>query len=135
MKEESDGTARLLDLIEIFFKISDNRIFIIDEIDRCLHPIMTEKIIELFLKMAECRNTQLIITCHESRLLTNDLLRNDEINFVIKTSNGSSIINPLEKYQLRADKKVYAALFDGSIDAIPDFNEDKLEALIQRPQN
>lgn len=85
--------------------------------------------------MAECRNTQLIITCHESRLLTNDLLRNDEINFVIKTSNGSSIINPLEKYQLRADKKVYAALFDGSIDAIPDFNEDKLEALIQRPQN
>lgn len=135
MKEESDGTARLLDLIEIFFKISDNRIFIIDEIDRCLHPIMTEKIIELFLKMAECRNTQLIITCHESRLLTNDLLRNDEINFVIKTPNGSSIINPLEKYQLRADKKVYAALFDGSIDAIPDFNEDKLEALIQRPQN
>ncbi len=96
---------------------------------------MTEKIIELFLKMAECRNTQLIITCHESRLLTNDLLRNDEINFVIKTPNGSSIINPLEKYQLRADKKVYAALFDGSIDAIPDFNEDKLEALIQRPQN
>lgn len=54
---------------------------------------------------------------------------------MIKTSNGSSIINPLEKYQLRADKKVYAALFDGSIDAIPDFNEDKLEALIQRPQN
>ena len=94
-----------------------------------------QKIIELFLKMAECRNTQLIITCHESRLLTNDLLRNDEINFVIKTPNGSSIINPLEKYQLRADKKVYAALFDGSIDAIPDFNEDKLEALIQRPQN
>lgn len=99
----------MLDLIEIFFKISDNRIFIIDEIDRCLHPIMTEKIIELFLKMAECRNTQLIITCHESRLLTNDLLRNDEINFVIKTPNGSSIMNPLEKYQLRADKKVKAA--------------------------
>ena len=70
---------------------------------------MTEKIIELFLKMAECRNTQLIITCHESRLLTNDLLRNDEINFVIKTPNGSSIMNPLEKYQLRADKKVKAA--------------------------
>lgn len=132
MKEESDGTARLLDLIEIFFKISDNRIFIIDEIDRCLHPIMTEKIIELFLKMAECRNTQLIITCHESRLLTNDLLRNDEINFILKNSNGSSIINPLEKYQLRADKKVYAALFDGTLDAIPNFNTDKLEVLVQK---
>lgn len=132
LKEESDGTARLLDLIEILFKISDNRIFIIDEIDRCLHPIMTEKIIELFLKMAEYRNTQLIITSHESRLLANDLLRNDEINFVLKTPHGSSIINPLEKYQLRADKKVYAALFDGSLDAIPNFNMDKLESLIQK---
>ena len=93
---------------------------------------MTEKIIELFLKMAEYRNTQLIITSHESRLLTDDLLRNDEINFILKTPNGSSIINPLEKYQLRTDKKVYAALFDGTLDAIPKFNTSKLESLIQK---
>ena len=132
LKEESDGTARLLDLIEILFKVSDNHTFVIDEIDRCLHPIMTEKIIELFLKMAEYRNTQLIITSHESRLLTDDLLRNDEINFILKTPNGSSIINPLEKYQLRTDKKVYAALFDGTLDAIPKFNTSKLESLIQK---
>ena len=132
LKEESDGTARLLDLIEILFKVSDNRIFVIDEIDRCLHPVMTEKIIELFLQMAKCRNTQLIITSHESRLLVSDLLRNDEINFIIKNSSGSSIINPLEKYQLRADKKVYAALFDGTLDAIPNFNMNKLEVLVQK---
>lgn len=69
LNEESDGTARLLDLIEILFKISDNRIFVIDEIDRCLHPAMTVKVIELFLEMAQKRNTQLIITSHESRLL------------------------------------------------------------------
>jgi AAA15 family ATPase/GTPase len=93
---------------------------------------MTEKIIELFLKMAEYRNTQLIITSHESRLLADDLLRNDEINFILKTPSGSSIINPLEKYQLRADKKVYAALFDGTLDAIPIFNTNKLESLVQK---
>lgn len=130
LNEESDGTARLLDLIEILFKISNNRIFIIDEIDRCLHPAMTVKIIELFLKMAQTRNTQLIITSHESRLLAADFLRNDEICFVSKDNNGASIINPLEKYQLRADKKVYAALFDGTLDAIPAFNEYKLKSII-----
>ncbi len=120
LKEESDGTARLLDLIEILLKISDNKVFIIDEIDRCLHPALTTKIIELFLKLAEARNTQLIITSHESRLLATDILRNDEICFVIKNKNGESILNPLEKYQLRADKKVYAALFDGTLkDVIP----------------
>jgi hypothetical protein len=128
--EESDGTARLLDLIEILFKISDNRIFIIDEIDRCLHPSMTVKVIELFLSMAKKRNTQLIITSHESRLLASGLLRNDEVCFVCKTRHGASIINPLEKYQLRADKKVYAALFDGTLDAGPSFNDSKLATII-----
>ena len=82
--------------------------------DRCLHPALTNKLIELFLSKAEQKNTQLIITCHESRLLASELLRNDEITFIVKDATGQSIINPLEKYQLRADKKVYAALFDGS---------------------
>ena len=129
LNEESDGTARLLDLIEILFKVSDDRVFIIDEIDRCLHPSMTVKVIELFLSMAKKRNTQLIITSHESRLLASEMLRNDEICFVSKTKHGASIINPLEKYQLRADKKVYAALFDGTLDAGPFFNDAKLSEL------
>ena len=131
LSEESDGTARLLDLIEILFKISNDRIFIIDEIDRCLHPSMTVKIIELFLSMAKQRNTQLIITSHESRLLASEILRNDEICFVCKNNQGASIINPLEKYQLRADKKVYAALFDGTLNTGPIFDEDKLHNLVE----
>ena len=131
LDEESDGTARLLDLIEILFKVSNNSIYVIDEIDRCLHPAMTTKIIELFLQMAKKRNTQLIITTHESRLLKKNLLRNDEICFMIKTKAGSTLIKSLDKYQLRSDKKVYEALFDGTLDVIPQFNEDRLEEITQ----
>lgn len=130
LSEESDGTARLLDLIEMLFKISDNRIFIIDEIDRCLHPAMTVKIVDLFLELAKTRNTQLIITSHESRLLASEILRNDEICFVSRNDLGATIIDPLEKYQLRADKKVYTALFDGTLKFLPQFNEKKLTGLI-----
>ena len=83
----------------------------------------------MFLSMAKKRNTQLIITSHESRLLASEMLRNDEICFVYKTAQGKSVINPLEKYQLRADKKVYAALFDGTLDAGPSFDEAKLSRL------
>jgi len=36
----------------------------------------------------------------------------------------------LEKYQLRADKKVYAAFFDGTLNAIPHFELNKLNELI-----
>lgn len=128
--EESDGTARLLDLIEILFKISNDSVYVIDEIDRCLHPAMTTKVINLFLQMAEKRNTQLIITTHESRLLKEEILRNDEISFMLKTKMGSTIIKSLDKYQLRADKKIYEALFDGTLEAIPQFNEKKLKQII-----
>ena len=130
LNEESDGTARMLDLIEILFKISNDSIYVIDEIDRCLHPAMTTKIIKLFLQMAESRNTQLIITTHESRLLKDDLLRNDEISFMIKTLSGSTIIKSLDQYQLRADKKIYEALFDGTLKTLPRFDEDKLNQII-----
>lgn len=129
LKEESDGTVRLLDLIEILLSNSENQVFFIDEMDRCLHPSLTNKLIELFLSKAEQKNTQLIITCHESRLLASELLRNDEITFIVKDSTGQSIINPLEKYQLRADKKVYAALFDGTLDGVPQFNNNVLNNL------
>ena len=130
LNEESDGTARLLDLIEILFKISNDSIYVIDEIDRCLHPAMTTKIIKLFLQMAENRNTQLIITTHESRLLKEDIFRNDEISFMLKLKSGSTLIKSLDNYQLRADKKIYEALFDGTIEAIPAFNEKLLNQIV-----
>ena len=86
-----------------------------------------------FLKMAEERNTQLIITSHESRLLAAEILRNDEICFVIKNDKGESILNPLEKYQLRADKKVYAAMFDGTLeDVLPSYDEHKIQNILEK---
>ena len=132
MNEESDGTARILDLIEILLKISDNKTLIIDEIDRCLHPAITTRIIELFLKIAEERNTQLIVTSHESRLLATEILRNDEICFIVKNKDGASTLNPLECYQLRADKKIYAAMFDGTLpDVLPAYDYDKMENILK----
>ena len=132
LNEESDGTARLLDLIEILFKVSNDSIYVIDEIDRCLHPAMTTKIIKLFLQMSESRNTQLIITTHESRLLKEDIFRNDEISFMLKLKSGSTLIKSLDNYQLRADKKIYEALFDGTIEAIPAFNEKLLNQIVEK---
>ena len=129
LMEESDGTVRLLDLVEIFLESADRNVYIIDEFDRYLHPMITEKLIDLFLHMAAVRNTQLIFTSHESRLFAEDILRNDEICFTMKNSEGASIINPLEKYQLRADKRIYAALFDGTIDEVPSIDANKLNEL------
>ena len=50
--EESDGTRRILDLIEILFTEKE-KVYIIDEIDRSLHPQLTYKFIQEFLAAAQ----------------------------------------------------------------------------------
>lgn len=82
-----------------------------------------------------CREYGLSVIRDESRLLKDDILRNDEISFMLKTKEGSTIIKSLEKYQLRSDKKIYEALFDGTLEAIPQFNEALLGQIVETNLN
>lgn len=119
--EESDGTRRILDLIEVL--ISDGKTYVIDELDRCLHPILTYKFVESFLEQAKKRDIQLIVTTHESRLLDFDLLRRDEVWFINKNINGESEVYSLEEYNERFDKKIDKAYLEGRYGGIPIFNK------------
>ena len=47
LSEESDGTIRILDLLEILLAGS-GKTYVIDELDRCLHPSLTFKFVEHF---------------------------------------------------------------------------------------
>ncbi|MEN6463050.1 MAG: ATP/GTP-binding protein [Syntrophomonas sp.] len=122
LEEESDGTIRLLDLIEVLLSKDSERIYIIDEINRRFHPLLTYKFIEEYLKLASTRNIQLIVTTHESKLMDFDLLRKDEIGFIDKDENGRSTIFSLDTFSERFDKKVCKAYFEGNYGAIPRFN-------------
>ena len=119
--EESDGTTRILDLLLILFTEKD-KVFIIDEIDRSLHPQLTYKFIEEFLHLAENRNVQLVVTSHESRLLDFDLLRQDEIWIIDKQKDGASVIYSLDEFNVRFDKKVDKAYLEGRYGGTPVFN-------------
>jgi AAA15 family ATPase/GTPase len=121
MSEESDGTIRLLDLLEILL-VGDGKTFIIDELDRCLHPSLIYKFIELYLETAKSKKVQLIVTTHESRLLDFNLLRRDEIWFINKDKAGESRIYSLEEYNERFDKKIDKAYLEGRYGGIPIFD-------------
>lgn len=118
--EESDGTIRLLDLLEVLLANSSNRVYVIDEVSRCLHPLLTKKFISDFLELAIERDVQLIVTTHESDLLDLDLLRQDEIGFVAKREeNGTSKVFGLGEFGARFDKRIRRAYLDGQYGAIP----------------
>ena len=119
--EESDGTIRLLDLIEVLLSKEDGKVYVIDEINRRFHPLLTYKFVEEYLKLAPERNIQLIMTTHESKLMDFDLLRKDEIGFVDKDEMGKSSIFSLDSFGERFDKKVCKAYLNGAYGAIPKF--------------
>lgn len=121
LSEESDGTVRILDLLEILLS-EENKTYVVNELDRCLHPSLTYKFVELFLKLAEKKNIQLIVTTHESRLMDFDLLRRDEIWFVNKRKNGESDIYSLEEYNTRFDQKIDKAYLEGRYGGVPIFS-------------
>lgn len=122
LSEESDGTARLLDLLEVLFHAHEEKIFVIDEIDRCLHPQLTYRFIETFLKVSAESSLQLVVTTHESRLLDFDLLRRDEVWFVDKCKEGASRLYSLEEYNARFDQKIDKAYLEGRYGGVPIFD-------------
>ncbi len=122
LSEESDGTVRILDLLEVILNKKNSKTYVIDEIDRCLHPQLTYKFVETFLKLAKERNVQLIVTSHESRLLDSELLRRDEIWFVEKNKDGETRLYSLEEYNIRFDQKIDKAYLEGRYGGVPIFN-------------
>lgn len=121
LEEESDGTVRILDLLEILLS-GEGKTYVIDELDRCLHPSLSYKFVETFLQLAAEKNIQLIVTTHESRLMDFDLLRRDEIWFVDKKDTGESDIYSLEEYNARFDQKIDKAYLEGRYGGVPIFS-------------
>ena len=121
--EESDGTRRLFDLIEILLNFNNEKVFIIDELDRCLHPNLTLEFIKQFLSSNS--NSQLIVTTHESRLLDLNIVRRDEVWFTNRESNGSTKLYSLEDYNERFDKRIDKAYLEGRYGGVPIFPTTK----------
>lgn len=126
MDEESDGTRRLIDFIPMLVDLVKNdSVYLIDEIDRSMHPILTKGILEYFVSQFSKRSSQLIVTTHESNLLNLDLFRKDEIWLVEKNKFGSSKFYSLLEFTPRADKDIRRGYLSGRFGAIPFLSNPK----------
>ena len=119
LAEESDGTVRLIELFSVLFH-NDEKVFVIDEIDRSLHPLLTYNFIESFKKQKSIN--QLIVTTHEDYILNFNLLRRDEIWFVDKNFEGNSNIFSLEEFKERFDKNISTSYLNGRYGGIPNLS-------------
>ena len=121
--EESDGTQRLIQLLDVIMNDDEEKVFIIDELDRSLHPQMTRKFVETFLKFSKNICTQLIITTHESNLMDLSILRRDEVWFAERECDNTTTLYTLEKFKIRYDKVVSKDYLSGRYGAVPVFKD------------
>ena len=122
LSEESDGSIRLLDFIPMLIDLKQNEVdYLIDEIDRSMHPMLSQKILECYFSELESgRDTQLIFSTHECDLLNLDLIRADEVWFVEKGKDGASHLTSLAEFKPREDvRKGYLLGRYGAIPLIP----------------
>jgi AAA15 family ATPase/GTPase len=128
IEDESDGTQRLFDFIPALFSLANsNKVFIIDELDRSLHSKLVKGILELFLRISKNRESQMIVTTHESLLLDLDFLRRDEIWFIENEGKESKIYS-LDEFKVRNDKKIQKDYLLGRYGGIPIFKDfDNIE--------
>ncbi len=131
ISDESDGTNRIIDYIPLLMDLlKGGNVFILDEMERSLHPNLIYDLIDLFLSNSQNINSQLILASHESSLLTQKLLRKDEVWFTVKDKDGSTKIHSLEEYNIRFDKQIRKDYLLGRFKAIPRIgNRNKLTVL------
>lgn len=122
--EESDGTIRLIELAPLFFEIGkSSRVCFVDEIDCHLHPFLAKHLLQTFLELPETK-AQLVVTAHDTNLLTQELWRTDEIWFAEKRPKGSTDLYSVYQFAPRFDKDIEKGYLQGMYGAIPYFGKE-----------
>lgn len=118
---ESEGTVKYFSLAyPILDALENGKRLIVDEFGAKLHTLLLERIISLFnTQSGNSHNAQLIVTLHDTNLLSSNLLRRDQIWFTQKNGKGESILYPLSDYRVRSDASYEKDYLLGKYGAIP----------------
>lgn len=121
-QDESDGTRRLFDFMDILFTQSEDKVFVIDELNRSFHPMLTQHLVELFNQVHANDDCQLVFTTHENDIMSYEYFRRDEIWFVERDEEGLSRLYPLDDFATdgaRSDARLNKKYLEGRYGGVP----------------
>ena len=124
IRQESDGSQRVIDLLPVFLELAalgSKKVFVIDEVDRSLHTLLTRHLLEAYL--ASCSadtRSQLLLTTHDVLLMDQQLLRRDEMWVAERKPTGASTLVSFAEYKdVRYDKDIRKSYLQGRLGGIP----------------
>lgn len=120
LDDESEGTKKLFGLAgPIKYSLKYRHVFISDELDTHLHPLLTKWLIKLF-QNENPNDAQLIFTTHDSNLLDREMFRRDQIWFTEKDKAGATSLYSLwEMKDVRKEENYEKGYLMGRYGAIP----------------
>lgn len=121
---ESLGNQKLLRLLPAFFHVVQNGgMLIIDEFSSGLHNFLEELLIKYFMKNST--NSQLFLVSHSTNLLSNALLRPDQIYAVDFKGISGSKVKRFSTEQPRVAQNTEKMYMSGVFGGIPQFNDEE----------
>lgn len=125
MSHESDGSQRVIDLLPAFLaaaSLESKKVYVIDEVDRSLHTLLTRQLLEAYLTgcSADSRS-QVLLTTHDVLLMDQGLLRRDEMWVVERDRHGASSLVAFSEFNadIRYDKDVRKSYLQGRLGGVP----------------
>ena len=120
LSSQSEGTLKMFEISSFLIQAIENgETLVIDEFDARLHPLISRKIVELFNSQGN-NSAQLIFITHDTNLLSADLLRRDQIDFVEKDKYGESHLYSLVQFKgIRNSASFEKDYIKGKYGAIP----------------
>ena len=124
IRQESDGSQRVIDLLPAFLDLSaqkSKKVYVIDEVDRSLHTLLTRRLLETYLDNCSTETrSQLLLTTHDVLLMDQQLLRRDEMWVSERDASGSSTLMSFSEYKdVRYDKDIRKSYLQGRLGGIP----------------
>ena len=122
---ESEGTRRLIDLLPAFADLGDPQskcVYVIDELDRGLHAKILDYLVRTFVSQSTPQGrSQVIFTTHNLELMSQAILRRDEMWLVEKNGRGEARLVPFSDFNgvMRNDSDIRRSYLQGRLGGIP----------------
>lgn len=123
-RDESDGTKKLFKFTGPFIDVlKKGRVLVVDDLNISLHPFLMKFLVELFHnENTNPKCAQLLVTTHETSIMTQDIFRRDQIWFTKLNSCQMTELFPLTDFKpLKGSSKerLEVKYFKGKYGALP----------------
>jgi AAA15 family ATPase/GTPase len=97
--------------------IENDLVLVVDEFEKHLHPLVLNHVLNWF--QTHAKRAQLVLTTHNTALLSQKLFRRDQVWFMERDDNQATRLYPLSDFSPRENEAIERGYLNGRYGGIP----------------